>query len=167
MIVLLLFFALKNILVLLAKLNSGELRCPATALIIFSFFYHKSIFCDVCTLFAKVPMIGHVALMDKQDYVLVMIHVGLFIFESHHEKTCLCHMLTTKTQIGLGIHCLDSILPLLARAEISRPELVLSAEQASLSLNWSQTPKTGFLVMWLNDRLSHCGITIAVHKQSR
>ena len=29
----LLFFALKNILVLLAKLNSGELRCPATALI--------------------------------------------------------------------------------------------------------------------------------------
>ena len=30
----LLFFALKNILVLLAKPNSGELRCPATALIV-------------------------------------------------------------------------------------------------------------------------------------
>ena len=30
----LLFFALKNNLVLLAKLNSGELRCPATALIL-------------------------------------------------------------------------------------------------------------------------------------
>ena len=30
---LLLFFALKKILVLLAKLSSGELRCPATALI--------------------------------------------------------------------------------------------------------------------------------------
>ena len=29
----LLFFALKNILVLLAKLNSGKLRCPVTALI--------------------------------------------------------------------------------------------------------------------------------------
>ena len=29
----LLFFALKNILVLLAKLNSGELHCPATAFI--------------------------------------------------------------------------------------------------------------------------------------
>ena len=29
-----LFFALKNMLVLLAKLKSGELRCPATALII-------------------------------------------------------------------------------------------------------------------------------------
>ena len=40
------FFALKNILVLLAKLDSGELRCPATALIItcnmFYTFYHKS-----------------------------------------------------------------------------------------------------------------------------
>ena len=30
---LLLFFALKNILVLLAELSSGELHCPATALI--------------------------------------------------------------------------------------------------------------------------------------
>ena len=39
----LLFFALKNILVLLAKLNSGELRCPATALIYQTFsdlFHH-------------------------------------------------------------------------------------------------------------------------------
>ena len=34
MICLLLFFALKNILVLLAKCDSGELRCPATALIL-------------------------------------------------------------------------------------------------------------------------------------
>ena len=29
------FFALKNILVLLAKQDSGELRCPVTALIVF------------------------------------------------------------------------------------------------------------------------------------
>ena len=35
---LLLFFALKNILVLLAKNNSGELGCPATALICVIFF---------------------------------------------------------------------------------------------------------------------------------
>ena len=44
---------------------------------------------------------------------------------------------------------LDSIIPLLAIAKISRPWLVSSAEQASLSLNWSQTPKTGFLVTGL------------------
>ena len=37
------------------------------------------------------------------------------------------------------VHCLDSIIPLLAIVKIL-------VEQASLSLNWSQTPKTGFLV---------------------
>ena len=40
-----LMFALKNILVLLAKHNSGELHCPATALIFFyktdRKFFHK------------------------------------------------------------------------------------------------------------------------------
>ena len=42
--------------------------------------------------------------------------------------------------------CLDSIIPLLAIAKISRPKLVSVAEQAGLSLNWSQTLKTGFHV---------------------
>ena len=45
--------------------------------------------------------------------------------------------------------CLDSLIPLLAIAEISRLQLASAAEQATLSLNWSQTPKTGFLVTWL------------------
>ena len=44
------------------------------------------------------------------------------------------------------VRCLDSIIPLLAIAEISRLLLVSVAEQAGLSLNWPQTPKTGFLV---------------------
>ena len=35
------------------------------------------------------------------------------------------------------VRCLDSIIPLLAIAEISRLELVSVAEQASLSLTWS------------------------------
>ena len=47
------------------------------------------------------------------------------------------------------ISCLDSAIPLLAIAEISRPELVSVAEQAGLFLNWSQTPKAGFVVTWL------------------
>ena len=42
--------------------------------------------------------------------------------------------------------CLDSIIPLLAIAKISRPKLVSVAEQAGLSLNWSQILKTGFHV---------------------
>ena len=44
---------------------------------------------------------------------------------------------------------LDSTIPLLAIAEISRPKLVAVAEQAGFSLNWSQTPKAGFVVTWL------------------
>ena len=44
----------------------------------------------------------------------------------------------------------DSMIPILAKSEISRLELVAVAEQAGLSLTWSQTAKTGFLVTWLN-----------------
>ena len=45
--------------------------------------------------------------------------------------------------------CLDSTILLLAIAEISRPKPVSVAEQAGLCLNWSQTPKAGFVVTWL------------------
>ena len=47
------------------------------------------------------------------------------------------------------VRSLDSTIPPLAIAKISRPLLISSAEQAGLSVNWSQTPKTGILVMWL------------------
>ena len=45
------------------------------------------------------------------------------------------------------VRCLDGIIPLPVVAEISRPQRVSSAEQAGLSLTWSQSPKTGFLVI--------------------
>ena len=48
------------------------------------------------------------------------------------------------------VYCLDSIIPLLVIAEISRPKPVSVAERAGLSLTWWQTPKTGFLVTWFN-----------------
>ena len=48
------------------------------------------------------------------------------------------------------VRCLDSIIPLLAKAKITRPQLVAVAEQAGLSLAWLQTQKTGFLVTKLN-----------------
>ena len=51
--------------------------------------------------------------------------------------------------------CLDSIIHLLAIAEFSRPKLVSVAEKAGLSLNWSQTLKTGFHVTWLVYGLPH------------
>ena len=42
--------------------------------------------------------------------------------------------------------CLDSRIPLVSISEISSLYLASVAEQAGLSLPWSQTPKTGFLV---------------------
>ena len=45
------------------------------------------------------------------------------------------------------VRCLDStrIIPLVSISEISSLYLASVAEQASLRLPWSQTPKTGFL----------------------
>ena len=50
----------------------------------------------------------------------------------------------------LVVHCLDSIIPLVFISEISSLYLASVAVQAGLSLPWSQTPKTGFLVTRLN-----------------
>ena len=44
------------------------------------------------------------------------------------------------------VRCLDSTIPILAIAEISRLWQVSVAEQADLCLPRSQSPKTGFLV---------------------
>ena len=48
------------------------------------------------------------------------------------------------------VRCLDSMIPLVLMSEISSLYLASAAEQAYLSLSWSQTPKTGFFVTWLN-----------------
>ena len=42
--------------------------------------------------------------------------------------------------------CLDSIIPLVSVSRILSLFLAAEAEQPVLSLTWSQTPKTGFLV---------------------
>ena len=44
------------------------------------------------------------------------------------------------------VRCLDSIISLVSISEISSLYLASMAEQADLSLTWSQIPKTGFLV---------------------
>ena len=58
------------------------------------------------------------------------------------------------------VRCLDTLIPLLAIAEFSRPQLVSSAEQDDLSLTWLKTQKTGFLVTGLMFFVSerHCVI---------
>ena len=73
-------------------------------------------------------------LLCLTEYPKLKVHVSENVFlkslywvlyEPHHEKTCLCHMRTTKVQISListFVVCyLDSIVPLLAIVEISRP----------------------------------------------
>ena len=44
------------------------------------------------------------------------------------------------------VSCLDSIIPLVSISEISSLSLASIAAQAGLSLPWSKTPKTDFLV---------------------
>ena len=83
------------------------------------------------------------------------IHLCKFKYEPRHKITCLCHMRTTKAQISLRslisafvVRCLDSTIPLLAVAEISSLLQVSVAKRTGLSLTWSETLKTGFLVTW-------------------
>ena len=66
-------------------------------------------------------------------------------------KRVLCHMRTTKTQTSLRnlinafvFHCLDSVMSLVSVTKISSLMLASVAEQASLSLTWSETPKDTF-----------------------
>ena len=60
------------------------------------------------------------------------------------------------------VPCLDSIIPLLAIAEIASLYVVSVAEQAGWSLTWSQTPMTGFFVMGLKQ--IHTSEKMAVSK---
>ena len=47
------------------------------------------------------------------------------------------------------VRCLNSIIPLVSISQISSLYLAFVAAQASLSLTWLETPRTGFLVAWL------------------
>ena len=47
------------------------------------------------------------------------------------------------------VRCLDSKIPVLANSKISRFQLASVAAQAGLSLAWSKTLKTRFLMTWL------------------
>ena len=56
---------------------------------------------------------------------------------------------STQSDQAFVIRCLDSIIPVLATAEISRPKLISVDKQAGLSHTWLNPPKTGFLMTWL------------------
>ena len=87
---------------------------------------------------------------SKYSKITAMLGLLFQTFEPCHEKTCLCHMRTTKAQISLIsafiVRCLYSIIHLISISEISSLCLASATAQAGLSLPWSQIPKTGFLV---------------------
>ena len=74
-------------------------------------------------------------------------------------KRVLCHMRTTKAQADKGadqpahsrslisafvVRCLDSVMSLVSVTKISSLMLASVAEQAGLSLTWSETPEDTF-----------------------
>ena len=77
-------------------------------------------------------------------------------FDPRHEKTCFLHMqLLTKTQSNCAadqhlLFCyIDSRIPLRPKSEISSLLPSSVAVQTGLCQTWSETPKTGFLMMRL------------------
>ena len=54
------------------------------------------------------------------------------------------------------IRCWDGIIPILAKSKISWLYLASEAEQAGLSLTWSKTLKTGFLMTRLIFKIAVC-----------
>ena len=54
------------------------------------------------------------------------------------------------------VRCLDSILPLLSISELSSLNIASVPAQAGLSLTWTKTLKTGFLVTRLNSSFQWC-----------
>ena len=55
-----------------------------------------------------------------------------------------------RSLISIFVVCsLDSIMSVDTMCKISSIQVASVAEQVSLSLTWSQSPKTGFLVAWL------------------
>ena len=63
----------------------------------------------------------------QRQILFIVLHIKLKFINDHHEKTWLCHMRTTKAQISLRrlicafvVRCLDSIISILAKSNISR-----------------------------------------------
>ena len=75
-------------------------------------------------------------------------------FESGHEKTCLTSYANNKGAdqparprsliSAFVVRCLDSVMSLVSVTKFSSLMLASVAEQASLSLTWSETPEDTF-----------------------
>ena len=78
----------------------------------------------------------------------------MVLLEPGHQKTCLMSHANNKGAdqpahprsliSAFVVRCLDSVMPLVSVANISSLMLASVAEQASLSLTWSETPEDTF-----------------------
>ena len=111
-------------------------------------------YCSRCTIPHLSQILQHFIL--QKIFIRKITEINLIkidAYEPRHEKTCLCYMWTTKTQISLHIHAVWSA-PLLFAAWIvstcysrnCKALASLTGCTGCLSLPWSQTPKTGFLM---------------------
>ena len=101
-----------------------------------------------------------VARVFNKDMILTSQHNQSIKIEPGHEKTCLMSYANSKSQdqpapprsliSAFIVRCLDSEVSLVSVTKISSPMLASVAEQAGLSLTWSETPKTAFLVTRLS-----------------
>ena len=77
-----------------------------------------------------------------------------YIYEPGHEKTCLTSYVNNKGTdqpahscsliSAFVVHCLDSVMSLVSVTKISSIMLASVAEQANMSLTWSETPEDTF-----------------------
>ena len=66
------------------------------------------------------------------------------------QQRCRSACASVQSDRRLCFRCLDTIILLVSISEISSFYLASVAAQAGLSVTWSETPKTGFLMTGLN-----------------
>ena len=91
---------------------------------------------------------------QKQNAVEKNLYIHMYIHEPGHEKTCLMSYANNKGAdqpahprsliSAFVVRCLDSVMFLVSVTKISSLMLASVAEQASLSLTWSETPEDTF-----------------------
>ena len=73
----------------------------SSLLFIYLFIFYFFFFVLILFIYFSAELLPHI-LRQIQGLVLTANHLA-FSFEPRYEKTCFCHMLTTKTQISLRI----------------------------------------------------------------
>ena len=113
--------------------RSGQtLRTQIRLLLKIRFFQEQSTVCNSVCIFRTHYYMNHI--MRKPVFA---------ICEQQRRRSACA---SAQSDQRLVVCCLDSVISLVSISEILRLYLASVADQAGLSLNLSQTPKTGFLV---------------------